>query len=107
ADAANSINRTSRGNTPVAILGSQSFDPRSEVASSSLTCGHTGEERSLAFCSSEDVNHDGFGDLVCHFTTRSMAFAEGDTQAFLKGKLYDGRTIVGVDWVNIVNTNAR
>lgn len=81
----NSINTMSQGKIPVAILGSAAFAVNS-IDTNSLTFGATGNEDSLAFCSGlEDVNSDGFADLVCHFTTQATGFAVGDTVGILKG----------------------
>ena len=41
----------------------------------SLTFGHSGDEKSLAFCDpgGQDVNGDGLPDLVCHFDNQLAA----------------------------------
>jgi len=100
----NSINPKSKGNIPVAILSSSTFDAPSQVDKTSLTFGRTGDEESLAFCnpSGEDVNGDGLLDLVCHFETEKTGFQHGDTQGVLKGKTMDGTPIKGTDYVKIV-----
>jgi hypothetical protein len=67
--------------------------------------GQTGdEEESLAFCSPspEDVNDDGYDDLVCHFYTQMTGFACGDTEGILKGETLDGTPLEGSDSVRIV-----
>ena len=38
-------------------------------------------------CSYEDVNADGYDDLVCHFENAEGAWASGQTEASLTGKL--------------------
>ncbi len=100
----NSINPTSNGKIPVAILSAPNFDAPSQVNTASLTFGRTGNESSLAFCnaSPQDVNGDGLADLVCHFTTQQTGFQAGDTQSVLKGKTVTGIPIVGADSVVIV-----
>ena len=99
----NSINRSSEGKIPVAILSSATFDAR-EVDPATLTFGRTGNEESLAFCSRapEDVNRDGLPDLVCHFNTPATSFVPGDAQGVLKGKTLKGAAIRGTDSVHIV-----
>lgn len=98
----NSINPTSTGRTPVAILSAPDFNATLAVDVSSLTFGRTGDEPSLGFCSiPEDVNGDGLLDLVCHFTTRSTGFKAGDTVGILKGQTLDGVNIEGRDSVKI------
>jgi uncharacterized repeat protein (TIGR01451 family) len=101
----NSINPKSKGNIPVAILSSATFDAPSQVEKTSLTFGRTGDEQSLAFCNpnGEDVNGDGLLDLICHFETQKTGFQSGDTQGVLKGKTVDGTPIKGTDSVKIVS----
>jgi hypothetical protein len=98
----NSINRRSRGKIPVAILSSPTLDVLSEVDTSSLTFGRTGDEASLAFCNAEDVNGDHLLDVVCHFNTEATGFLVGDTRGVLKGDTRSGVPIEGADSVRIV-----
>jgi hypothetical protein len=99
----NSINPNNVGVIPVAILSSADFDAVANVETSSLTFGSTGFEHSLGFCDpGQDVNGDGISDLVCHFVTSATNFGPNDTQGVLQGTLRDGRSIYGIDWVNIV-----
>jgi hypothetical protein len=69
-----------------------------------LTFGRTGDEPSLAGCSSEreDVNKDGRPDLVCHFTTQASGFQSGDTSGVLKGTTLSGNPLTGTDSVRIL-----
>ncbi len=100
----NSINSTSEGSIPVAVLSSATFDAPTEVNETSLTFGRSGYETSLRFCSPtpEDVNADGFLDLVCHFQTQVAGFLSGDTVGVLKGRNLSDVLIEGTDSVNIV-----
>jgi len=100
----NSINPNSRGKISVAILSSDHFDAPSQVDQSSLTFGATGNESSLAFCSSvgEDVNNDRLPDLICKFYTQQTGFQSGDEQGNLKGNTVDSLPIAGSDSINIV-----
>lgn len=114
----NSINLSSGGATPLAILGSATLDVN-DIDVDSLSIGTAGvktvgkKERSL--CSIEDVSGDfsvdelgmpdGFDDLVCHFVTMQIAPEAGDTTAKLSGNLLleaGGIPIRGIDSVNIV-----
>ena len=100
----NPINPKSRGKIPVAILSHRGFNAVSVVDITSLTFGRTGDEKSLAFCNAggEDVNGDGYPDLVCHFATQMTGFICGDTEGKLKGRKRDGIPIKGKDSVKIV-----
>ena len=102
--ATNSINPSSAGNIPVAILSSGEFDAPSQVVVQSLTFGRNALDPSLLKCNmpGEDVNKDGFVDLVCHFATGLTGFQAGATLGFLVGKSIDGAWIVGWDSVRIV-----
>jgi hypothetical protein len=73
------------------------------VDTSSLKFGRTGNEASVAFCSSpEDVNGDGRLDVVCHFATKKEGFQVGDSQGVLTGRTVAGTPIRGTDSVLIV-----
>jgi hypothetical protein len=98
----NTVNSSSRGNIPVALLSSASFDAPRMIVPNSLRFGPTGGEQSLAFCvGAEDVNEDGLPDLVCHFDSQLAGFKSTDTQGIITGKLQDGKTIDGADWVRV------
>jgi Sortilin, neurotensin receptor 3, len=100
----NPINTKSRGKIPVAILSSVTFDAPNEVNKTSLHFGRTGGEASLAFCNmdAEDVNGDGFLDLMCHFYTSSTGFQVGDTDGVLEGLTVDGTPIEARDSVRVL-----
>ncbi len=99
----NSINIRSRGTIPVAILSTTDFDAPNQVDKDSITFGRNGNEASLAFCKgAEDVNNDGFLDLVCHFNTRDTGFLLGDTEGTLRGETVEGISIEGRDSVRII-----
>ena len=104
----NPINRKSRGNIPVAILSSPTFDAPGQVDQLSLTFGRSGDEASLLSCNpnGEDVNGDGLKDQVCHFGTPLTGFQPGDAVGVLKGKTVHGIPIEGTDAVRIVGTAA-
>lgn len=98
------INTKSKGTIPVAVLSSPTFDAVAQVDQTSLTFGHAGNEKSLAFCSGpQDVNGDGLLDLVCHFNTPLTQFQAADITGTLKGKILGGNTIMGTDAVVVVH----
>jgi len=96
----NSINVKSMGVVPVAILGSASFDVTTvdvttlEFGPDGATPAHA-QEGHL-----EDVNEDGFTDLVAHFRQKETGLAKGDTEATLTGATLGGTPISGTDSVN-------
>jgi len=98
------INPGAEGKIPVAILSTASFNAVTQVNTTSLTFGHTGNENSLAFCApgGEDVNADGSLDLVCLFNTPTTGFVAGDTVATLKGATVSGQKIQGSEAMVIV-----
>ena len=80
------------------------FYAPTEVDLASLTFGATGDEESLAFCnpSPEDVNDDGYDDVVCYFYTQETGFMWEDTEGILRGQTMEGDPIEGRDTVRIV-----
>jgi len=85
------INPKSHRDVRVSILSTSSFNAPALVDMNSLTFGHSGTEKSLAYCETHrrDVNHDKLPDLVCHFRVSKMNFQKGDTVGNLGGKLLD------------------
>ena len=90
---------------PVAILGAADFDV-SEVNPASVTLEGMGirlagnGKKLLAHF--DDVNQDGFLDLVMHIEDLDGAFEPGTSLALLQGQLYDGTAFEGTDEVCIV-----
>ena len=103
----NSINLCSNGAVPIAILGSETFYV-SEVDTDTLRFAEAsikvvGRKDPHSLCSYEDVNDDGFVDLVCHYVTADIAGIDGETtSATVNGELLDDTPIEGTDSVNIV-----
>jgi len=101
----NSINKGSAGVIPVAILGSSGFDP-STIDPSTIDLAGAGvrlvgkDERPL--CHIEDVNGDGFSDLVCQVYTWQFLVEEGVSTAVLRASTYGGLWMWGEDSVRIV-----
>ncbi len=97
----NSINvNKKKGVTAVAILGSDSFDV-SDVDVDTLTFGPDGATPSHGG-HLEDVNDDGFLDLVAHFSIPDTGIAPGDIEACVEGQLLDATPITGCDSVRTV-----
>jgi hypothetical protein len=100
----NSINLGSQGTVPVAILGSATF-LASRVNPLSVTLSGAGAKlkgNGTPMASLQDVNGDGFPDLVVHVSTQALALTFGDAAATLEGLTVDGIAISGSDTVRIV-----
>jgi hypothetical protein len=96
----NSINPRSKGVVPVAVLASTNFDAL-QVDVSTVRFGpegalpaHDGHV--------EDVNDDGFMDMMFHFKTQETGIVCDDTEATLTGEIFAGTQVAGTDTVNTV-----
>ncbi len=103
----NPINPNSKGVIPVAILGGASFDITT-VDVTTLTFGPDGATPAhdltdpLVYADHlQDVNSDGFTDLVSHYRTQDTGIAKGDTEACLTGDTTGG-VATGCDAIKTV-----
>lgn len=94
----NSINPRSKGNIPVAILTTGTFDATT-VDSTTVRFGATGTEAAPLHSALADVDGDGDTDLILHFNTQDTVIQCGDTSASLTGETLDGQMIQGSDSV--------
>jgi len=97
----NSINTRNKGVIPVAILGSDAFDVF-VIDFGSLAFGPSGASPVHKAGHLEDVNADGYMDLVSHYATRDTGLQKGDTEACVTGETLDGIPIEGCDAVRIL-----
>jgi hypothetical protein len=100
----NCFNINDQGVVPVAILGSAEFDV-SSIDQHSLTFGGMavrmrGNKGPL--CGYEDVNTDGYTDLVCRFEDDSAVWQTGDGVGMLAGRLTNQTPIFGADSICVV-----
>lgn len=93
----NALNPRSRGNVPVAVLGSADFDVTA-IDVSTLRFGPAGATpRHRHAGHVEDVNGDAYDDMVLHFRTPDTGIALGDDEACLTGMTNAGLPIEGCD----------
>jgi hypothetical protein len=98
----NSINPSLRGNLPVAILGTDSFDV-ANVDVSTLAFGPDGAHFDHSHGPHlDDANGDGLTDLVAHYRTHQTGIAFGDTEACVTGELLDGTPFEACDAIRTV-----
>jgi hypothetical protein len=92
----NSINLSSAGVVPVAILSSATFDATQVDAATVTLAGAAvkliGKANKFS-CSIQYVNEDGLPDLLCHVLTDQLQIAPGDSAAVLKAKTLSGQDI--------------
>jgi len=100
----NSINLGSGGTVPVAIVSTATFDATTvdptTVTLASAPVKLTGKGTPMA--SFQDINEDGFNDLVVHVSTQTLQLSETDTQAVLEGQTFSGEHIRGTDTIRVV-----
>jgi len=98
----NSINPSLEGDLPVAILGSDSFAV-ADVDVTTLVFGPKGASFDHSHGPHfEDLNGDGFTDLMAHFRIEDTGIAFGERMACLSGEVLDGTPFGGCDDVRTV-----
>lgn len=100
----NAINPRNQGVVPVAILGSAGFDVK-RVNQTSVRLGAADAKPQNNKGHLEDVNGDGFLDLVFQFPTQDIKLRCFDRALVLTGSLTSGKSILGVDAVVTVGCN--
>ncbi len=102
----NSIDPASSGLLAVAILGAAKFDA-SSINPKSLRFGQTGQEAGAEAWRLQDINSDGYPDLLAYFVTRNADFVCGVTLASVTGRTYAGKEIRGTDSVEVLGCQAK
>jgi hypothetical protein len=100
----NTINLKSNGSVPVALLGSADFDVAS-VNLDTVRFGQMHEMESGAWAlrsAPQDVNGDGYMDIVFHFKIKETGLESSDTMACLHGMTLGGEQFCGHDAVKII-----
>jgi hypothetical protein len=93
----NSIRPSSKGPTPVAVFGSDTFDV-AEIDVTTLAFGPAGAPpKEKPGPRVVDVDRDGFDDLLLRFRTHDAGIAVGETMACLTGETFDGMLFAGCD----------
>ncbi len=101
----NCFNNNGSGVIPVAVLGSAEFDVSeidpSSVKLAGLDLRAVGKSNKL-LAHIEDVNNDGFDDLVVQIEDQNGTFMSGNSTAELTGTLFSGTPIKGTDEICVV-----
>lgn len=102
----NSINLGSNGVVPVAILSNAGFDATTVDPATVTLAGADVAVRGKGnrlMASNQDVNVDGFVDLVLHVETQNLDLVDlQDGYATVVGKTYAGMPIIGTDEITLV-----
>ena len=88
----------------MAILGSATFDA-SQVDPLTVTLADTQVKlkgKGTPMASLEDVNNDGFADMVVHVSTSSLQLTVNDTEVMVEGATFGGTPFRVKDSIRIV-----
>ena len=97
------INLNTKGVVPVAILSTPTFDA-TKVNPLTVRFGRTGTEAAAVHFSLQDVNGDGFLDMVLQFRVQSTGLQLGISQATLMGRTMDGTPFRGSGAIQVIGS---
>jgi hypothetical protein len=97
----NPVNLKAKGNIPVAILSSDTFDA-TQVNWETVRFGPSGATERHQRVHVRDADYDGDMDVVLHFKTRDTGILCGDSEATLTGATFSGEEFTGSDVIKIV-----
>jgi hypothetical protein len=106
------INPYARGVIPVAVLGSENLDIlQIDVTTlgfgpAEASCRHDLTDEWTCNEHVEDMNLDGFLDLMTHYRAEDTGIACGDSSATITGSGLDGTPFVGIDYFETVGCNS-
>ena len=112
-DSSNAVAPATQSVIPVAILGSESFDV-SEVDGTTLnfatgmaTPVHDLDDPGVFADHLDDVNGDGFTDLISHYRIEDTGIQPEDREACLTGETLDGTPFEGCDAILTIRVGGR
>jgi hypothetical protein len=97
----NSINPGAAGMIAVAILGGETFDV-SDIAADTIVFGDGAASIAHPNPHRQDVNDDGYMDLLAHFRIGETGIDCGDVRATLTAETFEGRSLTGSDSIRTV-----
>lgn len=97
----NSINLSSNGKIPVAVLTTDTFDA-TQIDPLTVSFGPAGAGEAHGRAHVVDIDADGDADLVLHFNRQDTGIACGDTEAALTGQTFSGQAVTGSDTLRAV-----
>jgi len=99
------IERTASGALPIAILGSETVDvKRLDLTTIALAGAPAVAQRNGTLQGTlDDVNHDGFADLLVEIDVTRLQLSPADTTAVLRVLDFAGTMYQGADTVRVVS----
>jgi hypothetical protein len=93
------INPSAKGNVPVAILSTSTFDATT-VDPSTVRFGPSGVEATAVLSSVRDVDGDGRLDLLVYFNNTATQIGCGESTGLITGQTFSGQHVQGFQPIN-------